>query len=156
MEKAGESWEETMQVLCGYRPDVIILRHDDDSSSEQAARISDHMGGPPIINGGSGKKHHPTQALLDLFTIQEQIGRLDDLTVAIGADVFYSRTARSIAYIFSKYRNIRLIFVTPPELAPPPELLAHLRKNGVAYTQTERGHLKTLLFVFLQHANLLT
>lgn len=137
MEKAGESWEETMQVFCGYRPDVIILRHDDDSSSEQAARISDQMGGPPIINGGSGKKHHPTQALLDLFTIQEQLDRLDDLTVAIGADVFYSRTARSIAYLLSKYRNIRLIFVTPPELAPPPELLLHLRKSGVIYSQTE-------------------
>lgn len=137
MEKAGESWEETMQVFCGYRPDVIILRHDDDESSEQAARISDQNNGPPIINGGSGKKHHPTQALLDLFTIKEQLGRLDNLTIAIGADVFYSRTARSIAYLFSKYRSIRLIFVTPPELAPPPELLTHLTHHGVKHSRTE-------------------
>ncbi len=137
MEKAGESWEETMQVFCGYRPDVIVLRHDDDSSSEEAARISDERKGPPIINGGSGKKHHPTQALLDLFTIEEQLGHLDNLTVAIGADVFYSRTARSLAYLLSKYQNIRLIFVTPPELAPPLELLSHLAENRVACVQTE-------------------
>lgn len=137
MEKAGESWEETMQVFCGYRPDVIVLRHEDDRSSEQAALISDQMGGPPIIDGGSGKKHHPTQALLDLYTIQELLGRLENLTVAIGADVFYSRTARSLAYLFSKYRGIRLIFVTPPELVPPSELLAHLSENGVTYSCTE-------------------
>jgi len=137
MEKAGESWEETMQVFCGYKPDVIVLRHDDDSSSEQAALISDQLGGPPIINGGSGKKHHPTQPLLDLFTIQEQLGHLDNLTIAIGADVFYSRTARSLAYLFSKYQNIRLIFVTPPELAPPPELLSHLSENNVDCEHTE-------------------
>ena len=137
MEKAGESWAETMQVFCGYRPDVIILRHDDDESSEQAACISDQIGGPPIVNGGSGKKHHPTQALLDLFTIEEQLGRLNNLTVAIGADVFYSRTARSLAYLFSLYQNIRLIFVTPPELAPPLELLAHLSVKGVIHERTE-------------------
>lgn len=137
MEKAGESWEETMQVFCGYRPDVIVLRHGDDESSAQAALISDDLGGPPIINGGSGKKHHPTQSLLDLFTIEEQLGHLDNLTVAIGADVFYSRTARSLAYLLSKYTNIRLIFVTPHELAPPPELLSHLDENGVNHEHTE-------------------
>lgn len=137
MEKAGESWEETMQVFCGYKPDVIVLRHDNDESSEQAACISDALGGPPIINGGSGKKHHPTQALLDLFTIQEQLGRLDNLNIVIGADVFYSRTARSLAYLLSKYTGIRIIFVTPLELAPPPELLAHLDESGVRYERTE-------------------
>lgn len=137
MEKAGESWVETMQVFCGYQPHVIILRHDDDNSSQQAAAISDKIGGPPIINGGSGKKHHPTQALLDLFTIQEKFGRLDDLTVAIGADVFYSRTARSLAFMLAQYKNIHIIFVTPPELAPPQELLSHLSKNGVKHSHTE-------------------
>ncbi len=137
MEKAGESWEETMQVFCGYQPDVIVLRHDDDNSSQQAATISDKIGGPPIINGGSGKKHHPTQALLDLFTIQENLGRLDDLTIAIGADVFFSRTARSIAYLLARYSKIHLIFVTPPELRPPQELLLHLDKSGVKHSHTE-------------------
>lgn len=137
MEKAGESWEETMQVLCGYQPDVIVIRHDSDDSSRQAARISDRLGGPSIINGGSGKKHHPTQSLLDLFTIQERLGGLDNLTVAIGADIFYSRTARSLAYLFSKYRGITLIFVSPTELAPPPELLVHLTRHGVKHSRTE-------------------
>ncbi len=137
MEKAGESWEETMQVFCGYHPDVVILRHDDDNSSQQAAAISDKIGGPPIINGGSGKKHHPTQALLDLFTIQENLKRLDNLTIAIGADVFYSRTARSLAYLFSRYQNICLVFVTPPELQPPQELVSHLNKSGVKHSHTE-------------------
>lgn len=137
MEKAGETWEETMQVFCGYRPDVIVLRHSDDESANQAAHISDKLSGPPIINGGSGKKDHPTQALLDLFTIEEQLGRLNDLTIAIGADVFYSRTARSLAYLFSRFHNIRLIFVTPPELAPPKKLLSHLKEKEVCCEQTE-------------------
>ncbi len=133
----GESLEETVEVLLGFRPDVLVLRHPDDDASAIAAQISDRRhGGIPIINAGSGRKHHPTQALLDMFTIQEILGRLDNLTVAIGADVLYSRTARSIAYILSKFHGISMRFITPAALRPPSELLDHLWKSGVNLSMT--------------------
>ncbi|OHB19141.1 MAG: hypothetical protein A2666_05380 [Parcubacteria group bacterium RIFCSPHIGHO2_01_FULL_47_10b] len=133
----GESWEETVEVLLGYLPDILVSRHPSDNAADIAARISDlHHGGIPTINAGSGRKHHPTQSLLDLFTILELLNRLDNLTIAIGADVLFSRTARSLAYLFSKFASITLRFVTPAELAPPSELLEHLTQSGTRFECT--------------------
>lgn len=133
----GETLEETVEVLLGYDPDILVLRHADDDASERAARISDRShGGIPIINAGSGKKHHPTQALLDLYTIWELVGRVDNLTVVIGPDVFFSRTARSLAYLLSKFSGITIRFITPVDLLPPDELVEHLREAGVTVIHT--------------------
>ena len=133
----GESWEETVEVLLGYRPDIFISRHPADDAAEITAQLSDlRHGSIPTINAGSGKKHHPTQSLLDLFTILELLGRLDNFSVAIGADVLYSRTARSLAYLLSRFHNIHITFITPPELAPPQELLEYLTQSGTRFECT--------------------
>ncbi len=133
----GESLTDTAHNLLGYGPDVIVMRHFQDGAERVVAEMSDlHYGGIPIINAGSGKDQHPTQALLDLYTIWDSVGRLDNLTVIIGADVANGRTCRSLAYLLSRYSGIRIIFVTPPELQPPPDLLTHLDEHGVKWTMT--------------------
>lgn len=134
----GETLTDTIRVLCGYHPDVIVLRHSADDASDRASDVSNRYGGTiPIINAGSGQKHHPTQALLDLYTIQDLLGRIDGLTVCIGADVLFSRTARSLAYLLSKYCGMTLRFVTPDRLGPPQELLTHLAQEGVKVELTQ-------------------
>lgn len=133
----GESLQDTAHNLLGYRPDVIVLRHFLDDAEKVVADISDQFyGGIPVINAGSGKQQHPTQALLDLYTIWDVLGRLDNLTVVIGADVANGRTCRSLAYLLSKYSGIRIIFVTPHELQPPADLLTHLTECGVRFELT--------------------
>lgn len=130
----GETLEDTIHVLCGYGPDIIILRHSEDDAEQRAAAISDRCyGGIPIVNAGSGKMQHPTQALLDLFTIWDTLKRLDNLTVVIGADIANGRTCRSLAYLLSKFLNIHIIFVSPKELSPTPELRAHLTEHNTRY-----------------------
>ena len=137
MGKAGETLEDTVECLLGYGPDILVLRHPDDDAAERAAFISDQKyGGIPVINAGSGKKHHPTQTRLDLFTVDELLGGIDGKKFAIGADVFYSRVARSFAYSLCAFKRIEIVFVSPNELAPPTELLAHLKAHGVSYTLT--------------------
>lgn len=137
MGKAGETLEDTVECLLGYDPDILVLRHQDDDAAERAAFISDQKyRSIPVINAGSGKKHHPTQTRLDLFTVDEFLGGIDGKRFALGADVFYSRVARSFAYSLCEYRDITVYFVTPPELAPPRELLEHLKVRGVTYILT--------------------
>ncbi len=133
----GESFQDTAHNLLGYCPDVIVMRHFQDGAEKVVANISDSFyGGIPVINAGSGKQQHPTQALLDLYTIWDILGRLDNLTVVIGADVANGRTCRSLAYLLSKYSSIRIIFVTPPELQPPHDLLTHLTECGAKFELT--------------------
>src|SRR5437773_2660979 len=122
----GETLEDTIRILNGYA-DVIVLRHSEVGSAARAAAVSR----VPIINGGDGIGQHPTQALLDLYTIRKELGRLSDLRVAMVGDLAQGRTVRSLAYLLSKFRDIRIWFVAPPELRMKEDILEHLRKHGV-------------------------
>ncbi|PYV31472.1 MAG: aspartate carbamoyltransferase [Acidobacteria bacterium] len=126
----GETLEDTIRILNGYA-DVIVLRHNEVGAAERAAAVSR----VPIINAGDGVGQHPTQALLDLFTIRKELGRLEDLSVAMVGDLAQGRTVRSLAYLLSKFRDIRIWFVAPPELRMKEDILEHLRKHGVAYKE---------------------
>jgi len=124
----GETLEDTVRVIGGYA-DVIVLRHYESGASARAARVSPI----PVINAGDGPGQHPTQALLDVYTIQKELGRLDDLTVALVGDLANGRTVRSLCYLLTRFRNIRFLFVAPPGAEMKDDIKAHLREHGVPF-----------------------
>jgi aspartate carbamoyltransferase catalytic subunit len=109
----GESLKDTALTLGAYDPDVIVIRHPQIGAPQLVAKTIDAH----IVNAGDGKNQHPTQALLDLYTIQEELGRLEGLHVAIVGDVLHSRVARSLIQAFALV-GIRTTLVGPPALLP--------------------------------------
>ena len=122
----GESLPDTVRTLQTYA-DVIVLRHPEVGSAELAAQYTTK----PIINAGDGVGEHPTQALLDLFTIQEELGRVDGLTVTMLGDLKYGRTVHSLSRLLSLF-DVRINYVSPEILNIPPELLTELNREGMA------------------------
>lgn len=108
--KKGETLADTVRVVENYA-NIIALRH----PLEGAARLASEFAEVPIINGGSGGKEHPTQALLDLYTIKKEKGKIDGLKIAFVGDLRYSRTIHSLAYVLSKY-DVELYLVSPESL----------------------------------------
>ena len=129
----GETLEDSIKVVNRYA-DVIVMRHSEVGAAARAAVASDI----PIINAGDGNMgQHPTQALLDLYTIQRELGREDDIHVAFVGNLKYYRSTRSLAYLLSKYKNIRITFISSPELRMADDVKAHLKENNVPFTETE-------------------
>jgi aspartate carbamoyltransferase catalytic subunit len=126
----GESLPDTVRTLECYS-DVIVLRHPETGAAATAARYLRK----PLINAGDGAGEHPTQALLDLFTIREELGRLDGLTVTLLGDLKYGRTVHSLARLLRLY-GARLNYVSPEILRLPPALLAELADAGVQQYET--------------------
>ena len=122
----GESLPDTVRTLECYA-DVIVLRHPEVGASALAAQYARK----PIINAGDGIGEHPTQALLDLFTIEEELGHVNGLTVTMLGDLRYGRTVHSLARLLSLF-VVRLNYVAPDILRMPHELLAELREKGVS------------------------
>lgn len=133
----GESLPDTIRTLEAYT-DVIVLRHPQKGSAALAAKFARK----PIINAGDGTGEHPTQALLDLFTIQEELGQVDGLTVTLLGDLKYGRTVHSLAYLLSMYR-VKLHYVSPPELRMPREIVEEIAQTGIS--QEEHIHLDEVL-----------
>ena len=129
----GESLEDTVRVIGGYA-DVIVLRHPEVGAAERAARIS----AVPIINAGDGQGEHPTQALLDLYTIRTELGRTHDITIALVGDLLYGRTIHSLIHLLSLYRNIKIFLVSPRELRLPAEYKSFLKNKGVYFREAKR------------------
>src|SRR5207249_10567100 len=109
----GESLKDTSLTLGAYDPDVIVIRHPQIGAPQLVA----HYTGAHIVNAGDGKHHHPTQALLDLYTIQQELGRIEGLHVAIVGDVLHSRVARSDIQALV-VGGARVSLVGPPTLIP--------------------------------------
>jgi aspartate carbamoyltransferase catalytic subunit len=109
----GESLKDTALTLSAYEPDVIVLRHPEVGAAQYVAGITQAR----VVNAGDGKHQHPTQALLDLFTMREALGRLDGLQVAIVGDVLHSRVARSLVQAL-RLVGAEAILVGPPALLP--------------------------------------
>lgn len=126
----GETLEDTIRVMNGYA-DVIVLRHHEIGAARRAARVSR----VPVINAGDGVGQHPTQALLDLYTIHKEIGRMDGLRIAMVGDLAQGRTARSLAYLLSKFKEIKMYFVAPPLLQMKEDILAHLKEHTIEYEE---------------------
>lgn len=141
----GETIEDTIKVVSRYA-DVVVMRHKENGAAERAAAVSK----VPIMNAGDGTGEHPTQSLLDLYTIREAKGRLDNLHVVIGGDLKHGRTVRSLARMLSLYPGNRITFVSVPELQADEALQAELTKAGVPFTMTDDmlGAVKTADVVY--------
>jgi len=127
----GETLSDTIRVVAGFC-DVIVLRHKEEGSAAQAAEISP----VPVINAGDGAVQHPTQALLDLYTIQRELGRVDGITIVMAGDLLHGRTVRSLAYMLGKYREVKIVFVSPEELRIGQDILDYLDRHRVRYEES--------------------
>ena len=128
----GETLEDTIRIISSYAPDVIVMRHKLDGAAERASLVSL----VPIINGGDGRGQHPTQAVLDTYTIKMELGQLHGLTVVIGGDLKRGRTVRSLAYLLSKYPGNHIIFLSPPQLRVGEDIKEHLREKGTTFEES--------------------
>ena len=125
----GETLEDTIRMVCAYA-DVIVLRHDHEGAAASAAAVAS----VPVINAGDGPGEHPTQSLLDLFTIVRELGHVDSLFVAICGDLRYGRTARSLARLLTRYRDVRIAFVAPDVVQVGADVRAYLDEHSVPYS----------------------
>jgi aspartate carbamoyltransferase catalytic subunit len=128
----GETLEDSIRVVSGYA-DVIVMRHNEEGAAKRAAAVSS----VPIINAGDGPGQHPTQALLDLYTIREELNRIDGIRIAMVGDLANGRTVRSLTYLLSKYKDINIWFVAPPAVRMRDDLKAHLDEHGINWIETE-------------------
>lgn len=129
----GETLEDTIKIVNLYNFDLVVMRHNETGSLARAAKVSKI----PIISGGDGKGEHPTQALLDAFTIWEKFGRLNNLRVTIGGDLANGRTVRSLTNLLSIYDGNKISFVSSEELKISDDIRQYLIKNEVEFQETE-------------------
>ena len=128
----GESLADSTRIINGYA-DVIVMRHNEAGSAARAAEISRI----PIINAGDGAGQHPTQALLDVYTIADSFPEMSGLKIALVGDLRYGRTARSLSYLLTKYDEMELIFVAPPVCKMEPDIKEYLDKYQVRWREEE-------------------
>ncbi|MFH1894409.1 MAG: aspartate carbamoyltransferase [Patescibacteria group bacterium] len=128
----GETVEDTIRILSGYRPDVIVLRSDQEGTAKRAAEFSS----VPIINAGDGAGQHPTQALLDIYTIQKELGKIDGISIAMVGDLARGRTSRSLSYLLGKFSKIKIYFVAPEAAKMRDDIKNYLKEHNVWFTET--------------------
>ena len=127
----GETLFDTIQMVDGYT-DIIAMRH----PRQGAAQYAQDAVQVPILNGGDGAGHHPTQTMLDLFTIQQAHGRLDGLKVVLAGDLRYGRTVHSLSHALVRF-GCDLVFASPDLLRMPEEIVSDLRAHGANVVETE-------------------
>ena len=129
----GETLADTIKVVSGYS-DIIAMRHPKEGAPIVAANNSN----VPIINAGDGGHNHPTQTLLDLLTISQEKGRLDNFTIGLCGDLKFGRTVHSLLVALSRYENIKFVLISPKELKIPEYLKQDiLDKKNIEYIETE-------------------
>jgi aspartate carbamoyltransferase catalytic subunit len=136
----GESLLDSLRTFSSY-VDVIIMRTKEEGLAESAAGLFDRIRRPvPVVNAGSGKDQHPTQALLDIYTLERSFrhrGGIDGKTIAMMGDLRRGRTVRSLSYLMKNYRGVKLVFIAPPAFRMEEDIKAHLGEHGVSFTETE-------------------
>ena len=108
----------------------MVIRNPEVGSAAEAAKHA----GIPVLNAGDGAGEHPTQALLDTYTMREELGRLDDLTVTMVGDLKYGRTVHSLARLLTRFKGIKLNYVSPSILRMPQEVVDEVAETGVTQT----------------------
>jgi len=127
----GETIEDTIKVI-GQYADIIAMRHPEEGSADRAASVSPI----PFINGGDGPGQHPTQGLLDLYTIQKERGKLDGIHITIVGDLKFGRTVHSLSFLLGLYNDVKFTLIAPKELLMPPKVTDFFDKKGIQYEQT--------------------
>lgn len=127
----GETIEDTVRVVAGYA-DAIVIRHKETGIVDKAAAASP----VPIINAGDGTGEHPTQALLDVYTIWREMGTLEGLNIVMGGDLAHGRTVRSLAQVMSNYKGTSFTFVSVPQLQMGDDIKSLLQQQGVSFRET--------------------
>lgn len=125
----GETMKDTTRIMNSYHFDAVVIRADYEGAAEEAAEVST----APIINAGDGAGQHPTQALLDIFTVYEKFGKIDGLRIAFVGDLKYGRTARSLSYLIGKFKNMTVYLVAPDSLQMREDILEYFKENNVKY-----------------------
>jgi aspartate carbamoyltransferase catalytic subunit len=142
-EVKGESFEDSIRTFSSY-VDLIVMRTWGEGLAQTSADLMDRIQRPvPIINAGSGRDQHPTQALLDIYTLErsfEHMGGIDGKTIALMGDLKRGRTVRSLAYLMKNYRDVTLIFVAPKPFQMGETIKQHVVDNGNRFVETESLH----------------
>ncbi|ARC91130.1 aspartate carbamoyltransferase [Vibrio coralliilyticus] len=128
--KKGETLADSVQVIASY-VDAFVMRHPQEGAARLASEFSN---GVPVVNGGDGANQHPTQTLLDLFSIYETQGTLDNLNVAFVGDLKYGRTVHSLTQALAKFNNVRFFFIAPEALAMPDYICEELEEAGIKFS----------------------
>jgi aspartate carbamoyltransferase catalytic subunit len=128
----GETIEDTSRIVSSYA-DVMVIRHYEEGAVKQAASVSRI----PVINAGDGKGQHPTQALLDLYTIFNESKKIDGLSIAMVGDLLSGRTVHSLCYLLGKFKGIKLILVSPPNLRLKQDIKDYLDRHNVHWSEEE-------------------
>eukprot|EP00882_Tetradesmus_deserticola_P031110 GHRQ01035163.1.p1 GENE.GHRQ01035163.1~~GHRQ01035163.1.p1 ORF type:complete len:322 (+),score=75.64 GHRQ01035163.1:172-1137(+) len=131
----GETLEDTIRTIENYA-DCIVLRHFQAGSAKRAALVSS----VPIINAGDGPGQHPTQALLDVYSIRKEIGRLDNFKIGLVGDLLNGRTVHSLAYVLSMFKGVKMYFVAPQVVAMKDDIKTYLTSKGVDWEEVDDLH----------------
>jgi aspartate carbamoyltransferase catalytic subunit len=126
----GESLADTIRMADSYA-NVIVLRHKIEGSARLAAEVAD----VPVINAGDGSQDHPTQTLTDLYTIWRRFGTVDGLKIALLADLMHTRSASSLCFGLTLFKNVEIYLASPPELRARPEITDFLNEKGVHFSE---------------------
>lgn len=126
----GETVEDTIRMISGYA-DAVAMRHHEEGALARAIAVAD----VPILNAGDGPGEHPTQALLDLYTIHHELGRIDDLRIAMVGDLKYGRTVRSLSLLMRQTHNCHILFAAPPQVAMRDDIKDALDAAGVSWEE---------------------
>lgn len=128
----GESIADTAKMFEGYS-DALVIRHELEGVSKFISDIVD----VPVINAGDGAGQHPTQTLLDLYTIKKEIGEIDNLKIALIGDLKFGRTVHSLSNALGLYKNVTIYLVSPPELKMPQEIFHDINKTNVTWKEVD-------------------
>jgi len=126
----GETLQDTIRIVSGYA-DVIVLRH----YQKGSAKIASEVSSVPVINAGDGVGEHPTQALLDLYTIKKELRRINNLKIALMGDLLYGRTIHSLLYLLALYKKVKIYLISSPQLKLPEEYKNHLTQNNIEFKE---------------------
>jgi aspartate carbamoyltransferase catalytic subunit len=125
----GETMKDTTRIMNSYHFDALVIRSDYEGAAEEASEVSTCA----ILNAGDGAGQHPTQALLDIYTIFEKFNKIDGLRIALVGDLKYGRTARSLSYLLGKFKNVHVDLVAPESLQMREDILEYFAEHGVKY-----------------------
>ena len=132
-QRSDEPLEDRVRILCSYGYDALLIRFHEEGGAARASTVST----VPVVNAGDGEGQHPTQALLDAYTIRRELGRLDDLEVALVGDLTYERSVNSLAELLAKLPNVRLRFVSPSTLRLRPAVRERLIRAGADFEELD-------------------